>query len=43
MTQWGTFLLEKLIVIQLLKKFPALYETRKLVTVFTRTSHWFLF
>jgi hypothetical protein len=29
-------LLEKLIVIQLLKKFPAFYRTRRFITVFIR-------
>jgi hypothetical protein len=32
-------LLEKLTGSQLVKKFPAFYGTRKLITVFTRTCH----
>jgi len=31
---------KKLIVAQLPKKFPAFYETRSFVTVFTRARHW---
>jgi hypothetical protein len=31
--------LEKLRVIQLLKKFPAFYGTRRFISVFTRTRH----
>jgi hypothetical protein len=33
---------EKLIVTQLVKKFPAFYGTRKIVTVFTRAPHFSL-
>jgi len=33
----------KLTVTQLVKKFPALYGTRSLITVFTRARHWLLF
>jgi hypothetical protein len=35
-------LLEKPPIVQLLKNFPALYGTRKFVTVFTRDFHWSL-
>jgi hypothetical protein len=35
-------LLEKLSIVQLLKNFPAFYETRRFIIVFTRTLHWFL-
>jgi hypothetical protein len=35
-------LLEKLPVVQLLKKFPAFYGNRKFITVFTRALHWSL-
>jgi hypothetical protein len=35
-------LLEKLIVTQLAKKFPAFYGIPKFVTVLTRASHWYL-
>jgi hypothetical protein len=33
---------QKLIVTQLVKKFPAFYGTRRFITVFTRTRHWSL-
>jgi hypothetical protein len=33
-------LLEKPPIVQLLKKFPALYATRRFITVFTRTLYW---
>jgi hypothetical protein len=33
-------LLEKLIVAQLVKKFPIFYGSRKFITVFTRAGHW---
>jgi hypothetical protein len=36
-------LLEKLSIVQLLKNFPALYGTRRFITVFTRAIHWSLF
>jgi hypothetical protein len=36
LTPWSRILLEKLIVFQLEKKFPALYGTRGFITVFTR-------
>jgi hypothetical protein len=35
-TPWNRVLLEKLTGSQLVKKFPAFYETRKFVTAFTR-------
>jgi hypothetical protein len=31
--------LKKLIVIQVVKKFTAFYETKRFITVFTRTCH----
>jgi hypothetical protein len=34
-------LLEKLIVTQLVKKFPSFYDTRKFITVFIITHHWY--
>jgi hypothetical protein len=34
--------LEKLIITQLVKKFPAFYGTRSFITVFTRALHWSL-
>jgi len=36
-------LLEKLTVTQLVKKSPAHYGTRRVITVYTRIRHWFLF
>jgi len=39
-TQWSGVLLEKLIVTQLVKKFPTFHEDRKFLTVFTRNRHW---
>jgi hypothetical protein len=32
----------KLIVTQLVKKFPAFYVTRRFITVFTTARHWSL-
>jgi len=37
-----TVLLEKLRVTQLVKKFFAIYWTRKFITEYTRTHHWYL-
>jgi len=34
--------LEKLIITQPIKKFPAFYGTKRFITVFTRVRHWFL-
>jgi hypothetical protein len=36
---WGRFLLEKLTGFQLVKKFPAFYETRNFITAFTSVHH----
>jgi hypothetical protein len=36
------FSLEKLIVAQIVKKFPAFDGTRRFVTVFTTARHWSL-
>jgi len=33
---------QKLTVAQLVNKFPASYETRRFITVFTRARHWSL-
>jgi len=33
-------ILDKLIVAQLVKKFPAFYGTWRLISVFTRICHW---
>jgi len=40
MAPWGRVLLEKLIVAELVNKFPAFYATRKFVTVFTRARQF---
>jgi hypothetical protein len=40
---WSWALLEKLPIVQLLRNFPALYGTRRFITVFTRALHWSLF
>jgi hypothetical protein len=37
LSPWSRFLLEKLTALQLVKKFHAFYETRKLITAFTPT------
>jgi hypothetical protein len=44
---WDTYLrswalLQKLPIVPPLKNFPALYGTRKFITLFTRALHWFL-
>jgi hypothetical protein len=39
LTPWSRGLLEKLTVLQLVKKFPAFYGTQRFITVFTRASH----
>jgi hypothetical protein len=36
----GWVLLEKLLVAQLLKNFPAFYETQRFITVITSALHW---
>jgi len=36
---WSRVLLEKLIVAQLVKKFPAFYGTRSFITVFTTAGY----
>jgi hypothetical protein len=41
-TSWTRVILEKLIVTQLLKKFPAFNRTRRVIIVFTRVRHWSL-
>jgi hypothetical protein len=38
---WAWVLLEKLIS-QLIRKFPAFYETRRCITVYTKARHYFL-
>jgi len=42
LTSWSGFLLEKLIGSQLVKKFPAFYETRKLITAITSARYFSL-
>jgi hypothetical protein len=39
LTPWSRVLLEKLIGLQLVKKFPALYGTRRFITAFTSALH----
>jgi hypothetical protein len=39
---WSWALLEKLPIVQLLKNFPAFYETRRFIIAVTRTFHWSL-
>jgi hypothetical protein len=41
-TPWRRVLLEKPPVVQLLKNFPIIYETRRFITVFTRALYWSL-
>jgi hypothetical protein len=38
-TPWSRVLLEKLTGLQLVKKFPALYETQRFITVLTSARH----
>jgi len=42
LTPCSRVLLEKLTGSQLVNKFPAIYGTRKFITVFTRARHLFL-
>jgi len=42
-TPWRRVLPEKLVVLQLVKKFPEFYGSRKFITVFTRFYHLSLF
>jgi hypothetical protein len=39
LTQWSRFLLEKLIGLQLVKKFPAFCGTRRFINAFTSSRH----
>jgi hypothetical protein len=39
LTPWREVLLEKLTGLQLLKKFPAFYGTRRFITAFTSARH----
>jgi hypothetical protein len=39
---WKWVLLEKPLIVQLLKNFPAFYGTLRFITVFTRALHWSL-
>jgi len=43
LTPWSTVLLEKLTGLQLIKKFPAFYGTRRFITAFTTARHLSLF
>ena len=42
LTPWNRVLFEKLTGLQVVKKFPAFYGTRKFITAITSTSHLFL-
>ena len=42
LTPWSRALLEKLTGLQLVKKFPAFYGTRRFITAFTSARHLFL-
>jgi hypothetical protein len=42
LTPWKTVHVEKLIVAQVVKKFPAFHGTRRFITVFTTALHRFL-
>ena len=42
LTPWSRVLLEKLASLQLVKKFPAFYGTRKFLTALTSARHLFL-
>ena len=39
LTPWSRVLLEKLLVLQLIKKFPSFYGTRKFITILTSARH----
>jgi hypothetical protein len=39
---WSSALLEKLPIVQPLKKFPAFYGTQRFITVFRRAHYWSL-
>jgi hypothetical protein len=41
-TPWSRFILEKLVVTQVVEKFPAFHGTGSFITVFTRSCHWSL-
>jgi len=43
LNSWTRVILEKLIVPQMVKKFPILYGTQRVISVFTSVSHWFVF
>jgi hypothetical protein len=40
LTSWDRILIEKLIIIHLVKKLFEFYETRMFITVFTKACHW---
>jgi hypothetical protein len=42
LTPWSRIMLQKLMVAQLVKKFPAFRETWSFITVFTTACHWSL-
>jgi len=39
--EWSRVFLEKVIITQLVKKFPAFYGTWRFITLFTRAQHRF--
>jgi prolipoprotein diacylglyceryltransferase len=43
LTAWSRVLLEKPLVPQLVKNFPAVYGIQRFITVFTRAPHLFLY
>jgi hypothetical protein len=43
LTLWNRVLLENLTVLQLVKKFPAFYGTRRVITIFTSIRNLSLF
>jgi len=43
LTPWSRVLLEKLTGLQLVKNFPAFYETRRFITALTNACHLSLF
>jgi len=42
LTPCSQVLLEKLMVTQLVQKFPTFWGTQRFITMFTRTYHWSL-
>jgi len=42
LTPWSRVVLERLMVTQLVKKFPISYRTQRFITVFTTLCYWSL-